>query len=84
MADLLFHEDSDSVFQNLSTQQVATIPNPCFKSPTAFVVHLRQTHALLPYLSLLNPDEPPREGKHNTNLVQKRRKLNRWTQQLKC
>ena len=44
---------------------------PCFKSPTAFVVHIWQTHALPPYLSLLNPDELPCEGKCNTNLVQK-------------
>jgi hypothetical protein len=46
------------------------MPTLCFKSPKALVVHLRQTHTLLPYLSLLNPDEPPPEGKPNTNLVQ--------------
>ena len=46
----------------------------CFKSLTAFVVHLRQTHTLpLLYLSLLNPDKLPCEGKCNTNLVQKQR-----------
>ena len=78
MANLfLSHGDSDSELHNLSTQltsshwQVATMPAPCFKSPMAFVVHIWQTHALPPYLSLLNPDEPPHEGKHNTNLVQK-------------
>jgi hypothetical protein len=48
---------------------IATTPTLFFTSPTAFVVHLRQTLAL--YLSLLNQDEPPHEGKHNTNLVQK-------------
>lgn len=37
----------------------------------AFVVHTWQTHALPPYLSLLNPNKPPREGKCNTNLIQK-------------
>jgi hypothetical protein len=36
---------------------VTTTPAPCFTSPTALVVHLRQTHALLQYLSLLNLDE---------------------------
>jgi hypothetical protein len=37
------------------------------------VVHIRQTCALPPYLSLLNPVKPLCEGKHNTNLVQKQR-----------
>jgi hypothetical protein len=27
--------------------QVVTMPAPCFKAPTAFVVHTRQTHALI-------------------------------------
>ena len=38
---------------------VVTTPTPCLKSSTAFVVHLRQIHALPPYLSLLDPDKPP-------------------------
>jgi hypothetical protein len=42
---------------------VITTSAPCCKTPMAFVVHIRQTHALPPYLSLLNSDEPPREGK---------------------
>jgi hypothetical protein len=78
MADLFLSlGDSDSELHNLSTQlsrfplAVATTPTLCFKSPVAFVVHTWQTHALWPYLSLLNPDELPCEGKHNTNLVQK-------------
>ena len=37
---------------------VATMPAPCFKFPTAFVVHIWQTHALLLYLSLWNPVKP--------------------------
>jgi hypothetical protein len=45
--------------------------NPCFKSPMAFVVHLRETHTLPLYLSPLKPDEPLHRGKHNTNLDQK-------------
>jgi hypothetical protein len=36
-------------------------------------VHIWQTHALPSYLSLLNPDELPQEGKCNTNLVQKKK-----------
>ena len=75
MANLfLSNGDSDSELHNLSTQ-FARFPlmshyytNPVFKSPTAFV---EQTHTWPPYLSLLNPDEPHCEGKHNTNLVQK-------------
>ena len=42
------------------------------KPPWPFVVHTCQTHTLL-YLSLWNPDEPPHEGKHHTNLVK-----NQW------
>jgi hypothetical protein len=42
-----------------------------FQSPMAFVVHIWQTHPLLLYLSLLNPVNLLREGKHHTNLVQK-------------
>jgi hypothetical protein len=69
---------SDSELQNLSTTEiplsfhwpVVTTPAPHFKTPRTFVVHIRQTQALPPYLSLLNPDEPLCEGKHNTNLVQ--------------
>jgi hypothetical protein len=61
--------------------RVPTMPAPCFKSPRAFVEHIWQTHALWPYLFLLNPDEPLLEGRHNTNLVP--RQLNRWAQQLK-
>jgi hypothetical protein len=59
----LSHGDSDSELHNLSIQLdrfplvVATMPTPCFKSPTAFVVHIWQTHTLPPYLSLLNSDE---------------------------
>ena len=41
-----------------------------FKSCTAFVVHIWQTHTLPQYLSTLSPDEPLREGKCNTNLLQ--------------
>lgn len=37
--------------------QVNTTPAPCFKTPTTFVVHIRQTYTLGQYLSLLNPDE---------------------------
>jgi hypothetical protein len=51
--------------------QVVIIVAPCSKTPTAFVVHIRQTHALPLYLSLLNPVKLPRKGKHCTNLVQK-------------
>jgi hypothetical protein len=36
-----------------------TMPALRFKSPTAFVVHLRQAHALHPYLSLWNLTDPP-------------------------
>ena len=46
---------------------VITMPAPCFKTPMAFVVHTWQTHALWPYLSLLNPDELPlKENKTQT------------------
>jgi hypothetical protein len=46
-------------------------PTPTrFKIPTAFWVHLWQTHALLLYLSLWNPVKLPREGKHHQKLVQ--------------
>jgi hypothetical protein len=70
MADLfLSHRDSVAQSsQNVSTQLTKFL---CFKFPTAFVLRLRQTHALLWYLSLLNQDELPLEGKHNTNLVKK-------------
>jgi hypothetical protein len=78
MANLfLSHGDSDSELHNLSTQLasshcwVATTQTLCFKFPTAFVVHIRQTHTLPLSLSLLNPDELLYEEKHNTNLVQK-------------
>lgn len=63
--------------QNVSTLSlssrwwVATMPTPSFKTPIAFVVHIWRTHALMLYVSLLNPDEPLREGKCNINLVQK-------------
>jgi hypothetical protein len=50
---------------------VVTTPILCFKSTTAFMVNIRQTYTLLLYLSLLNPDELLREGKHNTNLIQR-------------
>jgi hypothetical protein len=67
----------DSEFQNLSSQLIK-FPltghyhaSPVRQIPMAFGVHIRQTHALTVYLSLLNPEEPPCEGKHNTNLVQK-------------
>jgi hypothetical protein len=59
------------------------MPALCFKSSTAFVVHIRQTHTLLPYLSLWNPEEQPCERKHNTNSVQRQWWLNLWAQQLK-
>jgi hypothetical protein len=51
--------------------QVITTPIPSFKSSMAWLLHLRQTHALPLYLFLLRQNESPREGKHNTNLVQK-------------
>ena len=51
--------------------QVVTTSTLCFKSPMAFVVHISQTQTLLPYLSLLNPDKLPCEGRHATNLVTK-------------
>jgi hypothetical protein len=61
-----------SPLSSLSFQwQVATTPNQCLKSTTAFVVHLSQIYALPLYLALLNPDEPLHEGKHSTNLTQK-------------
>jgi hypothetical protein len=44
-----------------------------WKFPQAFGVHFWQTHALLLYLALWKPVEPPSEGKHYTNLVQ-----NQW------
>jgi hypothetical protein len=47
--------------------QVITMPALCFKSLMAFVVHIWQTHNLPLYLSLLNPERPPCEGKRNTN-----------------
>jgi hypothetical protein len=50
--------------------RVVTKTALCFKS-SAFEVHIRQTHTLPLYLSLLNPDKPLCEGKRNTNLVQK-------------
>lgn len=65
--------DSDSELHSLSTV-LAEFPlaghyhaNPVLQIPTAFVVHVKQTHALPPSLNL---DEPLREGKHNSNLVQ--------------
>ena len=69
--------DSDSELHDFPIQ-LAKFPlaggyhtNPCSKSLAAFGVHPRQTHALLLYLSLLNPDQALHEGKDNTNLVQK-------------
>jgi hypothetical protein len=54
MADLIYlvetlTQSSKFSLPNLlgSYWQVATTPAPCFKSPTAFVVHIKQTHALL-------------------------------------
>ena len=74
MADLFLSLwDSDSELHNLFTQlarflpAVITTPTPCFKSPKAFVVYLKQIHALLWYLSLLNLDKPLHEGRPNTN-----------------
>ena len=76
----LSHGDSYSELHTPSTPQVPTVgvitmPTLCFKSPMAFVVHIRQTHALLPYLSLWNlvesPREDKREDKHHTNIAQK-------------
>ena len=67
---------SDSELQNLSTELSKFLlaghyhASPMLQN-TYFVVNIRQTHILLPYLSLLNPEEPLSEGKHNTNLVQK-------------
>ena len=61
MANLfLSHGDSYSELHTPSTPQVPTVgvitmPTLCFKSPMAFVVHIRQTHALLLYHSLRNP-----------------------------
>jgi hypothetical protein len=70
MADLsLSHEASDSELHNLSTQLTKFPLAGCYHANS--VVHIWQTHTLLPYLSLLNPDEPQGEGNRNTNLVQK-------------
>ena len=63
---------SRNVCTQLPKFPVTTTPVPCFKTPTAFVVYIWQNHTLPLYLSLLNPAELPSEGKHNTNLVQKR------------
>ena len=52
---------------------VTTTSTLCLKFPKAFVVYLRQTHALPQYLSLLS--HPVKEGKRNTNLVQKKGSL---------
>ena len=51
--------------------QVVIIVAPCSKTPTAFVVHIRQTHALLPYLSLLSPVKLLQEEIYHTSLAQK-------------
>ena len=73
MADLVLpHGDSLA----LSSTQLARFPlegryHTNTPASTAFVEHLRQTHAWLLYLSLLKPDAQLREEKHNTNLVQK-------------
>ena len=50
---------------------VATTTAKCFKTHTAFVVHIRKTHALPIQFSLWNPIEPLCKEKHHTNLVQK-------------
>ena len=50
---------------------VTIMPVQCFKTPTTFVVYIRQTHTLPPYLSLLDLDEQLHEGKCNINLAQK-------------
>ena len=50
--------------------QVVTMPAPCFKTPMAFVVHIRQNHTWQLYLSLLNPDESLCEEKHHPHLAQ--------------
>ena len=63
--------ESLCLLQNIQPWPVDVMPAPCFKTPTAFVVHIWQTHALAPYLSLLNPVEMLCEGKCHTNLVQK-------------
>jgi hypothetical protein len=77
MADLFYLMESLTQNSTISPPsllgshwRIATTPTPCFQSSTAFVVYIWQTHAFPPYLSLLNPDQP-REGKRNTNLVQK-------------
>ena len=44
-----------------SLWRVATTPTLYFKFPTAFVVHIWQTHFLPLYLYLLNPDKLPCE-----------------------
>ena len=72
---LILWRISDSELQNLSTQ-LAKFPlmgcyYACPMLPTAFAVYIWQTHALSPYLSLLNPVDPLHEGKCHTNLVQK-------------
>jgi hypothetical protein len=53
------------------------------QSPLAFVVYIRQTHALPKDLSLWNPVEFPQEEKHHKNLSQEQWYLNLWEQQLK-
>jgi hypothetical protein len=50
------------------------MPTLCFKSPTAFLVQLGQTQANPCFATIpfsLKLDEPLREGKHKTNLIQK-------------
>jgi hypothetical protein len=74
---------SDLKLQNLSTH-LAKFPlaghyytspvvhrSGLCKTPTAFVVHIWQTHTLLLYFSLLNAEELMYKGKHHKNLVQK-------------
>ena len=78
MADLfLSHGDSDSELHNLSTQ-LTSLPlvghyhaNPVLQIPHGLCGAHQANPRFAAYLFLLNSDKLPREGKHNTNLVQK-------------
>jgi hypothetical protein len=79
--------DSDSELHNISTQHTR-FPlashyhtSPMFQIPHGLCGTPLANPCFTTYLSLLNPDEPIREGKCNTNLVQKQWQLNLWVQQ---
>jgi hypothetical protein len=78
MADLfLFHGDSDSELHNLCTQ-LAMLPlvggyhaKLMLQNPLGLCGAHQASPRFASYLSLLNAEEPPSKGKHNTNFVQK-------------